>query len=560
MNIKDLKPGSYQFTPTTTKSSKMNVRDIQPETPAPTPATQISDATWKKPKLYTDIAQGVQDTLAGSGAETIKRATEMPKGTPVKSWKEFGKNLLNPKTYTSAIKDAVTLVHGLAQAARTDAAFVPKQSAKVLKEVITGKFFDEGDQVRQNPTLGNDESFLGKANAMAEGFLTDISKILPLLGLTEVTEALPGNTSKIPGMNKVNPVLEQHYVQKNISEWKEPVTINKPGYSEAKKIYENAKSKGSNIPETLTKNKIEVSSNVENGNYSTSDVVNKIYDDVGKLSKEVLRPSLEAADQFTPRTPLEEIIRTAKKNIMSGSETPGNKTTLIKNLETELESLQSQYPEGLNLTEKLDNKILYDKNSRYNTFGDIATSNMAKLNKAIADSLRTHLEDAAPPGLPVHEFHAEQTKQYQAADYLESLNGKKVPQTKLQYVAKTAAKVAGAGAGHGLGGGILGSVGGYHIGGMLESFIENLPNPIKTQFLNNLKVSNPEAFRAVQQFLHENLKAQINTKALPPPSQMQAGPRTYEQPQIEVLPAEKQVYRDPKTGQMKRGYKSTSDK
>jgi hypothetical protein len=59
----------------------------------------------------------------------------------------------------------------------------------------------------------------------------------------------------------------------------------------------------------------------------------------------------------------------------------------------------------------------------------------------------------------------------------------------------------GAAVGQGIGGGIMGGVGGYHIGGMVESLIEGLPNPIKKSLLENLEVTNPEAFTKVNNYL-----------------------------------------------------------
>lgn len=515
MNIKELKQGEYQFIPAA--KTKMNVRDIPKE---PTPPVNL-DAAWSKPKTYTDIGQGIQDTLAGSGAETLKRATAVPDNLKF-SWKALGKGLLNPNTYIQSLKDTATLIHGLAQSARTDVAFVPKGVYNLAKDLITGEFGKEIDTAQHDPNFGDagnpNASAFDKIAGAANAFNTGLARTAPLLGLVDMTESLPNNTNKIPGMNKVNSALENRYVKQNAKEWSAPVETNKPGYSKATDIFKEAEAKGNNIPETLTKNKIDINNNIENGKYSTLDTAEKIRTDAGKMSGEVLRPSLEKADHFTPKTPVEEVINSTIADIKkSKGITVLDEEAQIAKVQAQGEALARKYPEGMSLTDMHDNQINYAHNGGYN-FGDTPeTGNIKATNRAFGRTLNNLLEEKSPAGIPVKEFKTELSKQYQAADYLESLDKKAVPQTTLQYIAKTAAKVTGAAVGHGMGGGILGGVGGYHIGGMIESLFENMPNPVKAQFLNNLRTANPEAFAAVQKFMQETMNSQINNKQLPAP-------------------------------------------
>lgn len=386
-----------------------------------------------------------------------------------------------------------------------------------------------------------------KAGEITSRVAEDVSNLTTIAGAVAGSKKLMGDV--------VTPKLQDKYVNQNIKQWEKPVKVNKPGFNTATEIYKNAETSAnpSKIGETLTKNKLNVNDHIENGNYATSDSATQIRTDAGKLSSETLRPSLQRADQYTPKTPVSDVVSATEAKIRSNPKiTPGNKIAIIQRLRAEGAALEQQHPQGLSLTDLHDSKITYDFNSKYSPVGDVATNNAATMNKALADSSRSLLESRAPREIPVKEFNAELQKQYQAADYLDAINGKKVPTSIGQRIAKTTSKVVGAAVGNSLGGGILGGVGGYHIGGMIESLFENLPNPVKNQILNNLKVTNPAVFEQVQGFL---TAPQPDFPQLSAPSSIQMGPRTYPNTPIEVLPAQKQIYRS-KTGQMQAGHTS----
>lgn len=334
-------------------------------------------------------------------------------------------------------------------------------------------------------------------------------------------ESLKGvgqDVSKIV-QNKIIRPLSDKFINQEKSNWVKPTETAKPGYNNATEIYQNAASKGHDISATLINDKIQFSDHIQEGNYDTAATAEFIRADAAKMSKDILRPSLKIADPSVERTPVTEIIKTAESNIRGNKYiTPEVQNSLIGKLKESATALEGKYPNGFSLTDLLDEKILRDANSKYSPVGDIATNAEAIKNKAIADATRQLLDAKTPADLPIKDFNAELAKQYQAADYLDALHGKKAPVSIVSRIAKTTAKVIGAAIGHHLGGGVLGGVGGYHIGGMLETTFEGLPNPIKGYFLDNLERTNPQAFVQVKNYLGEQAAAWLQRKQLPQPS------------------------------------------
>lgn len=295
-----------------------------------------------------------------------------------------------------------------------------------------------------------------------------------------------------------------NYVENSLkNEWIKPAETPKAGFRRPNEIFDKAADQGHDIPDTLIKSKIRLSDNVENGTYNTIDTADNMRADTGKLSSEMLRPALEKADATgIPKTPVKSVIGRAIYEVSNNKFlTAEEKASLITKLQESEVALKGQYKDGMSLTDMHDEKILRGTKTKRSPIGDVDSNLEAQKNEALRDALMSKVEEVAPPEIPVAEFNAELRKAYQAADYLDSLHGKKVPVSIGSRIAKTTAKVIGAGAGTAMGGGIMGGVGGYHIGGLIETLLEGIPNPVKGYFLDNLKTVNPEAFMKVQDYL-----------------------------------------------------------
>lgn len=312
---------------------------------------------------------------------------------------------------------------------------------------------------------------------------------------TAASDAIGGSTK---GLQAKATSIAENSIKKF---WTSP-TEKVSGFKDANAIYKKASEKGHDIGDTLVKNKLNPSDNIVEKKYNTLDSAEKLRDDAIQLSKDVLRPALQAADTTFEKVPtstvMERVIKGVQENKYLLQE---QKDALLQKLKTTSKALEKQYPEGMSLENLLDERILRDSNSKYNKLGDMATTQEAQKNRAVADALRDVLNESAPAEISVPDFQALLKKNFDAADYLDALHGKSVPQSMLQRGAETAAKAIGAGIGHGTGGGILGGVAGYRLGGIIENMITDLPSPLRAKFLKNLEVTNPEALTKIQNYL-----------------------------------------------------------
>ncbi len=563
----------------------------------PSPMQKINGVT-------KDIGTGLISALAGSGADALNKGTSVGPGANIKN---LIPGLLNPKTYLKTIGDIGNIIKGFGQSGVSDALAIPQAVANTgvgFAQELGGNIMDliQGKPVAPHSALtaGIDEAMKNpdKGQAFAGIISHTLNQIAPYLIAGEGTSELPNDTTSIldqankatnvavnnipgvknipgaqdlvnKGSNFINDTLQNKYVNQVKSEWAKPTTVSNKTFAKANDIYTQAAAKGNDISQILTGNKLNPADHIVDGNYSTSASADQIRADAGKMSNDLLRPSLQMADYSTPKTSVQDIVDKTIADIKaSKTSTAGDMKTQIAKVKTEGEALAAKHPDGMSLTDMHDNNIRYNLNGKFSPVNDTTVNNTAAVNRAFARSLDSTLQEKVPEGIPFKAFKGELQKQYQAADYLDALDGKKAPITAMQSLRKTAGKVVGASAGASLGGGVLGGVGGYHIGGMVESMLENMPNPIRNSFLNNLQITNPTAFSVISEYLKQGLIDQTQTLALPPATTIV--PPTPEQNILndqnalpnkggtsELKSAEPQLYRS-KTGQIRKGFKSTS--
>jgi hypothetical protein len=353
-------------------------------------------------------------------------------------------------------------------------------------------------------------------------------------------------------------------VQKVADEWAKPTipgkASNPASFNKATAILE----KSPDTPKFLAEQKLAPSNHIENGRYATADSADAMRETAGKMSRDTLRPSLQMADYAVPKTPVAEIQKTAIANATKDTSlTAGEREAVIRNINKEAQALQRSNPDGLSLTDMHDSKITYAQKGGYRPDKSALDNNIATANRNLSSALGDAVETKAPKDIPVHEFNQYLTKYYKAADYLDALNTKTAPVSLLQNVAHRGAQVIGAAVGHSVGGGILGGVGGYMIGGALEHAIENMALPMRDSFLRNLKITNPEAYTKVAEFIGKQEAERATRLALPEGKAL----GTSENPHIvaptdtsgvQMIPASKTLpTANPKTGRMQKTFQSS---
>lgn len=316
------------------------------------------------------------------------------------------------------------------------------------------------------------------------------------------------------GAKNLTQALTERYSTQNASDFENLADIN----GKAGDVYNNASSQGTNLGQVLAKNGLKVSDITDGKIIDSEATADSLRTNAGQASKTLLRPALIKADSVgdIPLTSVDDIVNKTISNVKnSPGITPGNVETQIAKITKEGESLARQYPNGMSLTDMHDNKITYAQNGKYSPVNDPIVNNTANVNRAFGRTLGGLVEQNAPVDIPVHEFNAALQKQYQAADFLDSLDGKKIPTTFGSVVRNTLGKLGGlAIASHTFGSGVLADVAGYRLGGLIESTLETMSNPLKNYFLNNLLTEDPQVFGQINNYL----KYAPGQKLLPAPS------------------------------------------
>ncbi len=354
----------------------------------------------------------------------------------------------------------------------------------------------------------------------------------------------------------------QAKIQKGGEAWEHPT---KPGVATNPASFKNATSiveKNPGVPTFLAQNKMHPNAFMENGRYDTADAAEGMREDAVKMSKEALRPALEAANPSVPVTHAPDVLTRAFQSLSQDKRlTPGDRIKVANNIMNEARALGNEHPNGMSLTDTFDKRIVYDKNSGYHAGKSLDDTNAAIANQHLGHAMRDIVnEKSAQAGLDTESFQDELSKYFRAADYLDALNTKKVPQSLVSKIANRAAAVMGAAAGHSFSGGILGGVGGYVIGGALEHMAENFVGKRGGEFLNNLEKSNPKAFEAVKEYIQKTENERAGQMKLPPGAEKGSPANPHIVPPketsgVEMVPAGKYpTSANPKTGRFQTMY------
>jgi hypothetical protein len=271
---------------------------------------------------------------------------------------------------------------------------------------------------------------------------------------------------------------------------------------------------------------------------------------------------LTAADYTTPKLPVSDL--TIKPDNTYGI-TPDDTESVQSAIESKQAALARKYSNGMSLIDQLNEKINYDKNGGYSKFKSNADNIDSIANRSMAASLSDNIKANVPENLNYDAFQKELSSRYRMADYLDAIDNKKAPVNFTQSLMRNVAKFGGAALLRNIVpgmGDLITSFAGYQMGKSFESFIENLTNPMREQFLQNMAQSNPEAIRGLQKYMSDIELQRANSLKLPPPSSGTTNAIPLEAPagenSVKLVPAQKNpVTANPKTGKFQTTYNSS---
>lgn len=301
---------------------------------------------------------------------------------------------------------------------------------------------------------------------------------------------------------------------------------------------------------------------IEDGKFNTLDTADQLESVAGEMSARALRPSLQMADYYTPKAQVSDIVSGAVSDMRkSNSITDDDKDAIQALIEKKGAAISKNNPNGLDLATSHDNKITYAKNGKYSPIGTPSANRIATANRYLGSAFGKDVETRAPSEFSVHDFNDQLSHYYKAADYLRALNGKTAPVTMAKHIARGIAKFGGAViARHLIGGDLISDFAGYQIGKFLERHLENMTEPMRGQYLENIrKTASPEELTKIQNFLDTHKAGNPSIPKLMPansgtPIPMEAIPT---EPVPTVLSAKKGLpTQNPKTGRMQKVYTS----
>lgn len=478
------------------------------------------------PQNYGDVKKDV-----GRGIETVALGT----GAPIATGAAFGfGNSLEQGNDVFSTQTLTNTLLGMGMGKALDLVGKPlldtagkvigKITPQVLKNVVSHGSQYLSDFMTHHEILGSALKPLSeKITTGAENFDTGINNLFKG-GKNKVGDII---TSQYPGLSKDS--QSKYYEKVDRENLMRPAST--PGNKEAASIYKDAQNKGIDLGKVASDNKIYAQDLQNEGKWDTQDAVNALRKETIGDSNDLLRPALKEAEPGVKLLSIDEIKNTLKSKIQKLNTTevsPTDKQAFLNSIDREYAQGGSEdlaHPNGYNLTDFHDNKILNSNKvtkGGYNTaLNDVEKAkNIFYKNKSSV--FKKLLEENAPKELDIQSFNKPLTARFQLADYLESLNGKKVPMSLFGKIAKTTGKITGAALG-GTTGNILGSFGGYHAGGIAVDAFRNASNPIKAAYLKSIQKTEPEIFNAFREYVIKDQSVEGFNKLMQNRPQLKAG-------------------------------------
>ncbi len=390
---------------------------------------------------------------------------------------------------------------------------------KILQDVASKGAGAVTNFMAQHELLGGVAKPLSeKITAGAESFDKGVGKLF-----TGTGNAVKGAVqSQYPGATSEN--VAKHYQNIEVNRLMEPTKTPGAAFRNASEVAKDAERRGIDLKKLAADNKIYTSDLIAEGKFSTADTANALRDEAMSGGKDILRPALAAADPGVQKIPLSDVrneIMSRLNKVPDAKLSPQQKLKFAKNIAAEYGDgsiTAAAHPDGYSLTNLYDSKLqtssnLYKgpKNGGVQTISDNLTSQQKQIESQVFGDL---LKKNAPKELNIDAYMKAQEGRFILADYLQSLDTKKAPQTLFQRGVKRAAQLGGATTGASVAG-PFGMFSGYQFGGIVADTFANASNPVKVAFLKSIGKTEPEIYSIMKEFTSDANIAKELRKTLP---------------------------------------------
>lgn len=481
--------------------------------------------------VVKDVGRGVQTVALGAGAPLASGAAFgfgsalENKGSDALTTGSGAQNTLTSTLLGLGLGKALDLVGKplLDAAGKVIGTITPK----TLQDVASKGAGAVTDFMAQHELLGGVAKPLSeKITAGGESFDKGVGKLF-----TGTGNAVKGAVqSQYPGATAAN--AAKHYENIEVNRLLEPTKAVGSTFRNATEVARDAERRGIDLKKLAADNKIYASDHISEGKFTTAETVNALRDETMSGGKEILRPALRAASPGVQNVPISEIrdeIMSRLSKVPDAKLSPAQKLKFAKNIATEYGDASvtaASHPGGYNLENLYDSKLqtssgLYKgpKNGGVQSISDNLTSQQKQIESQVFGDL---LKKNAPKELGIDKYFKAQEGRFVLADYLESLNTKKAPQTLFQRGLKRAAQLGGATTGATVAG-PFGMFSGYQFGGIVADTFANASNPVKVAFLKSIGKTEPEIYSIMKEFTSDaNISKELR-KALPAGNAVDAG-------------------------------------
>lgn len=322
-------------------------------------------------------------------------------------------------------------------------------------------------------------------------------------------------SKQFPQLNPTN-----HYTAVNERDILRPTTVNEPKYHKATAVYNDAKAKGIDLEKVASERGIIHDQIAEGGKYNTLDAADNLRQNNYQVSDTIARPAIKAAEPGVALVPLEQVRSSmiSRINKIPASQIGDEeRATLIKQIKSRYadgSAADTAHPNGYSLTELHDARIAAQKNGGYKVGQSASDALKAQRSREEGRVFSEIFDSSAPEELGIKPFKKELEKNFLLADYLESLNTKKVPAGITKKAVRLFGRAVTATVGGKIGG-FPGSILGAQYGDMLFNSFETLPNPIKMAVLQAVKKEDPKIFGELVKYIGTKETERLMTKGLP---------------------------------------------